>query len=83
MHLHTTPANWFEKVDAAYISGCRNFDSVISGFGGCPMTGYEMLGNLDTALLIDYCEKNNITIDIDRNEFARAVAKAAAFYALG
>jgi hydroxymethylglutaryl-CoA lyase len=83
LHLHTTHSNWFEKVDAAYISGCRNFDSVISGFGGCPMTGYEMLGNLDTSLLIDYCEKNNISIDIDRKEFVRAVGKAAAFYALG
>ncbi|MFM9826108.1 hydroxymethylglutaryl-CoA lyase, partial [Flavobacterium sp.] len=36
-HLHSTPDKWFEKVDAAYNSGCRRFDGAIQGFGGCPM----------------------------------------------
>ncbi|HQF48250.1 MAG TPA: hydroxymethylglutaryl-CoA lyase, partial [Flavobacterium alvei] len=36
-HLHTTPDKWFEKMDAAYNSGCRRFDGAIQGFGGCPM----------------------------------------------
>jgi len=36
-HLHSTPDKWFEKIDAAYNSGCRRFDGAIQGFGGCPM----------------------------------------------
>ena len=30
-HLHTTPTTWFEKVDAAFKSGCNRFDGAIKG----------------------------------------------------
>jgi hydroxymethylglutaryl-CoA lyase len=59
-HLHTKPSDWYEKIDAAYQSGCRRFDSVIGGLGGCPMTGYELLSNIDTHHLIEYFDKNKI-----------------------
>ena len=36
-HLHTTPATWHKKVEAAYKAGCRRFDGAVQGFGGCPM----------------------------------------------
>jgi hydroxymethylglutaryl-CoA lyase len=36
----------------------------MGGFGGCPMTGYELLGNLDTLRLIDWCEQNQISHNI-------------------
>ena len=51
-HLHTTPSTWFEKVDAAYKSGCRRFDGAIQGFGGCPMAKDELTGNMPTEQLI-------------------------------
>ena len=47
-HLHTTPNKWFEKVDAAYNSGCRRFDGAIQGFGGCPMATDSLTGNMPT-----------------------------------
>lgn len=53
-HLHTTPSTWFEKVDAAYKSGCRRFDGAIQGFGGCPMAKDELTGNMPTEQLISY-----------------------------
>ena len=53
-HLHTTPASWFEKVDAAYQAGCRRFDGAIQGFGGCPMAKDELTGNMPTEKLISY-----------------------------
>ena len=59
-HLHTTKDTYYQKIDAAYKSGCRMFDSVINGYGGCPMTGKELLGNLDTNDLLSYFSKNNI-----------------------
>jgi len=83
IHLHTLRHNWYEKVDAAWQSGCRWFDGVMQGFGGCPMTGYELLGNLDTNLLIEYFDKNNIEVDIDRAALNIANGKAPFFYALG
>jgi len=60
LHLHTQPADALAKVDAAWKAGCRSFDSVINGFGGCPLTGYELLGNLNTLTLLDYMNKNKI-----------------------
>ena len=53
-HLHTTPSTWFEKVDAAYRSGCRRFDGAIQGFGGCPMAKDELTGNMPTEKLLSY-----------------------------
>ncbi|WP_299781996.1 hydroxymethylglutaryl-CoA lyase [uncultured Formosa sp.] len=53
-HLHTTPNSWFEKVDAAYKSGCTRFDGAIQGLGGCPMAKDELTGNMPTEKLLSY-----------------------------
>lgn len=53
-HLHTTPQTWFEKIDAAYLAGCRRFDGAIQGFGGCPMAKDELTGNMPTEKLLSY-----------------------------
>jgi hydroxymethylglutaryl-CoA lyase len=70
LHLHTSNINWFEKIDAAYNHGCRRFDSVMQGMGGCPMTGKEMLGNLATENLIQFLKgKNEIPAGFDEKAF--------------
>ena len=51
-HLHTTPEKWFEKIDAAYNSGCRRFDGAIQGLGGCPMARDVLTGNMPTEKLL-------------------------------
>ncbi len=53
-HLHTTPARWHEKVDAAYKAGCRRFDGAVQGFGGCPMAKDELTGNMPTEKMLSY-----------------------------
>lgn len=53
-HLHTNPRTWFEKIDAAYNSGCKRFDGAIQGFGGCPMARDELTGNMPTEKLFSY-----------------------------
>ena len=53
-HLHTKPSTWFEKIDAAYKSGCRRFDGAIQGFGGCPMAKDELTGNMPTEKMLSY-----------------------------
>ena len=65
IHLHTTPNDYYDKVDAAYSAGVRRFDTVLGGIGGCPMTDRDLLGNLNTLSLLDYCEKNNIDHGLD------------------
>ena len=53
-HLHTTPTSWFEKIDAAYLAGCRRFDGAILGFGGCPMAKDVLTGNMPTEKMLSY-----------------------------
>lgn len=53
-HLHTVASSWFEKVDAAYKSGCKRFDGAIQGFGGCPMAKDNLTGNMPTEKLLSY-----------------------------
>ena len=64
-HLHTTPDKWFEKVDAAYKSGCRRFDGAILGFGGCPMATDSLTGNMPTEKLLSYftTQKENTNLN--------------------
>lgn len=82
LHLHTLSHNWYDKLDAAYKNGCRRFDGVINGVGGCPMTGYELVGNLDTRHLIEYFDKNKIPFNIDRKAFEKAAFTASETYLL-
>jgi hydroxymethylglutaryl-CoA lyase len=75
-HLHTTPSNWFSNVEAAYQAGCRRFDTVINGLGGCPMSARELVGNLHTSNLLSYLnDKNEPTnLDYEALEIAREIA---------
>ena len=71
-HLHTTPNSWFEKVDAAYKSGCRRFDGAIQGFGGCPMAKDELTGNMPTEQLVSYFTDKKSEHNLDPLSFERA-----------
>jgi hydroxymethylglutaryl-CoA lyase len=75
-HLHTNPAHWYGKVDAAYKAGCRKFDSAIKGYGGCPMAKDDLTGNLDTISLKGYCDDNKIESGINEIAFANAVIQS-------
>ncbi len=65
LHIHTQHHNWREKIDAAWKAGCRSYDGVINGIGGCPMTGYELLGNLNTLDLLSYLQEEHISHRLD------------------
>lgn len=73
LHIHTTPGEWYEKIEAAWESGCRSFDGVLSGIGGCPMTGYEMIGNLNTLDLIKFIDNKNIPTILNKEAIMNAM----------
>ena len=81
IHLHSSPHDWQPKVEAAWQAGIRNFEGALGGYGGCPMTGYELLGNLDTAKLVDWCNMMNIPCNI--NESVLKEAKQIALQVFG
>lgn len=60
LHLHTHIDNWKDKVAAAYDNGIRRFDTAILGYGGCPMAGSELVGNLPTDRLLQFMDERQI-----------------------
>ena len=80
LHLHTSNQGWYEKVQGAYLAGCRRFDGVINGLGGCPMAGKEMLGNLKTENLIAFAENKKIPVQIDQRMLKKAYETAGEIF---
>ena len=79
-HLHTTPSSWFEKVDAAYRSGCRRFDGAIQGFGGCPMAKDELTGNMPTEKLLSYFASGKSQNNLNALSFESAFNEASILF---
>ena len=64
-HLHSTPEKIIEKIEAAYSSGCRRFDSAVLGFGGCPMAADSLTGNIATEVMVNYFVSKNIATSLN------------------
>jgi len=72
-HFHSTPDKWEEKIQTAYDNGCLRFDSAMNGIGGCPMAEDELVGNIATENIVNWCDRNNIPLNIDRKAFAESL----------
>jgi hydroxymethylglutaryl-CoA lyase len=75
-HLHTQPHNWREKIEAAWESGCRRFDSAIKGYGGCPMAKDDLTGNMPTEHLLHYFSEKAIETGLNKEAFETAMGLA-------
>lgn len=52
VHLHSRPEGAAAKVLAAYDAGCRRFDAALTGLGGCPFAGDDLVGNIATETVL-------------------------------
>jgi len=52
VHLHGRPQEAADKVLAAYAAGCRRFDGALTGLGGCPFAGDDLVGNIPTETVV-------------------------------
>ena len=52
VHLHSRAEGAAEKILAAYDAGCRRFDGALTGLGGCPFAGDELVGNIATETIL-------------------------------
>ncbi len=77
LHLHTSSRDWEQKLEAAWDTGCRKYDSVIHGIGGCPMTGQELLGNLRTEHLIRFLNERKVPSSIEPVLFEKSLKAAS------
>lgn len=75
-HLHSNPVSSISKIEAAYNAGCRNFDTAIKGYGGCPMAEDELIGNISTENLIAFAKEKNIQLGLNMKEFHNALVYA-------
>ena len=73
VHLHSTPEHWEEKINAAYSSGCKRFDSALKGLGGCPMASDQLTGNIATENVISYLEQKDEKLNLDKEAWQEAV----------
>jgi hydroxymethylglutaryl-CoA lyase len=81
-HLHTHPARWHEKIDAAFLAGCKRFDGAIKGYGGCPMAKDELTGNMPTEKLLSYFTSKKVVTGIHPLRFESAYNEALKIFSL-
>ena len=80
VHLHSTATNWKEKIDAALQAGCKRFDGALKGIGGCPMADNELVGNMDTELMIPYFEEQGLLNNLDKEALITSGLLAAEIF---
>jgi hydroxymethylglutaryl-CoA lyase len=73
-HLHSRPENAEGKIFAAYNAGCRRFDGALTGLGGCPFAGDELVGNIRTEDILATIKKAGGDTGIDKSRLAKILA---------
>ncbi len=73
VHLHSRPENAEEKILAAYEAGCRRFDSTLTGLGGCPFAGDNLVGNIATEQVLAALRKAGVDPGIDSARLAKVL----------
>ncbi|MGZ3810497.1 MAG: hydroxymethylglutaryl-CoA lyase [Mucilaginibacter sp.] len=73
VHLHSTPDTWLPKIEAAYKSGCKRFDTALKGYGGCPMAKDELTGNIATENVISYVQSRKIDLGLNMRKLREAM----------
>ena len=76
LHLHGESSNWQQKIEAGYLAGCRRFDGAIGGYGGCPFTGSERVGNIDTLKMNHWFSNNQIRTGVDQHQLELCAQQA-------
>jgi hydroxymethylglutaryl-CoA lyase len=80
VHLHSHRHNWKEKIDAALKAKCRRFDGALKGIGGCPMANDDLVGNMNTELMIPYFEQLHLLEGINKEKLSEASALASQIF---
>ncbi len=74
VHLHSRPQRAPEKILAAFEAGCRRFDGALTGMGGCPFAGDELVGNIPTEAVLTTLSSRGVSTGIDTKSLAVACA---------
>jgi len=80
VHLHSTPENWQEKLEAAVKAGCKRFDGALKGIGGCPMADDELVGNMNSEWMIDYFEEFGLFTGLNKEALQESLRIAGEIF---
>ena len=80
MHLHSTVTDWKEKLEAAINTGCNRFDGALKGIGGCPMAQDDLVGNMNTELMISNLEEKNMINGINKDALQKSLQLASEIF---
>jgi len=80
VHLHSTASNWKEKLEAAVNAGCKRFDGALKGIGGCPMADDELIGNMDSELMITYLRERGLLYELDQDALKESLRIAGEIF---
>ena len=76
VHLHSTPTNIFDKLQAAADAGCKRFDGALKGIGGCPMAQDDLVGNMPTETMINYFAQQNMSLNLNMKALQHCIQLA-------
>jgi len=71
VHLHSRPETAEEKILAAYEAGCRRFDGTLTGLGGCPFAGDDLVGNIATEQALAALQRVGAVTGIETSRLSR------------
>jgi len=71
-HFHSHPTTRTEKLDAAWKAGCQRFDVALQGYGGCPYAEDDLVGNIASESLFDYCLSQKIELNLNWEALSKA-----------
>jgi hydroxymethylglutaryl-CoA lyase len=80
VHLHSTPTNWKEKLTGAVDAGCKRIDGALKGIGGCPMAGDELVGNMNSELVITYLEGKGLLKELNKEALNKSLQLASEIF---
>ncbi len=63
VHLHSRADGAAQKILSAYDAGCRRFDGALTGLGGCPFAGDDLVGNIATETILEALATRGATMD--------------------
>ncbi|MGB7847860.1 MAG: hypothetical protein WBL63_19775 [Candidatus Acidiferrum sp.] len=74
VHLHSRADTAEAKILAAYQAGCRRFDSALTGLGGCPFAGDDLVGNIPTESVLAALVNAGVASTLDGAKLASVIA---------
>ncbi len=76
VHLHSRPDSAMGKILAAYEAGCRRFDGALTGLGGCPFAGDDLVGNIASETILATLASRGIAAEVRQDALGTPTAMA-------